>query len=148
MSKIRIKHFEHEVEIEGDEEFIKSQIESFYIKIGDGLFKSTNLQTKEKLAIHTQSSFSGKKPTPAEFYKSKNKTDGLSQILIFAKYLETYEESETFTREDINRLAKDAKLSKDIHSQYFTNAVKEGLLRNDKGKYSLTLSAESILSSM
>ena len=54
-----------------------------------------------------------------------------------------------FTRADVNALTSQAKFSKDIHSQYFTNAVKQGLLRmHDGGKYSLTLSAEEILSAL
>jgi hypothetical protein len=91
----------------------------------------------------------GKVPSPAEFYKSKGRTDGISKLLIFAKYLELYKDITTFSRSEINQLAKEAKLSKDVHSQYFTNAVKQGLIRPHTGnKYSLTLSAEEVLASM
>ena len=87
--------------------------------------------------------------TPAEYYKAKGKTDGVSQILIFAKYLEEFEGVSEFKRKDINDLTKKAKLSKDVHTQYFTNAVKQGLLRSHGGsQYSLTLSAESLLAAM
>lgn len=89
--------------------------------------------------------------TPAEFYqqKAKGKTDGISKILIFGKYLEEFRSISEFSRQDINDLAKEAKLAKDIHTQYFTNAVKQGLLRSHgRSRYSLTLSAESIISAM
>ena len=37
----------------------------------------------------------------------------------------------------------------EAHAQYFTNAVKQGLLRSHgHGKYSLTLSSESLISTM
>jgi hypothetical protein len=72
----------------------------------------------------------------------------VSQLLIFAKYLEQYENLSDFTGKDINRVAKEAKLAKDIHPQYFTNAVKQGLLRKQGQRYSLTLSAEETLASM
>jgi hypothetical protein len=91
---------------------------------------------------------SGKKPTPAEFFRDKGKSDGLSTVLIFGKYLEDYEGRSEFSRGDINRLAKEARLSKDIHAQYFTNGVKQGLLRKSGQRYSLTLSAEEVLASM
>ena len=91
----------------------------------------------------------GKAQTPAEFFKSKGKADGISQILIFGKYLEEYRNMSEFSQADINKVVKEAKLPKDIHGQYFTNAVKQGLLRSHGGgKYSLTLSAESVLSAM
>jgi len=42
-------------------------------------------------------------------------------------------------------LAKEARLSRDVHAQYFSNAVKQGLLRSlGAGRYSLTLSAEEL----
>jgi hypothetical protein len=88
-------------------------------------------------------------PSPAEFYRAKNRTDGVAQILIFGKYLEEFRNKTEFTPQELNDIAKEAKLSKDIHPQYFSNAVKQGLLRGlGAGKYSLTLSAEDALSAM
>jgi len=54
-----------------------------------------------------------------------------------------------FGPHDINEVGTQAKLSKEIHPQYFVNAVKQGLLRSlGEGKYSLTLSAEDVLAKM
>jgi hypothetical protein len=143
MSKIRIRHGENEIELEGPDGFIKKHLESFYDRIKGPLpLKKEILEPSSKRVI-------GKAPTAAEFYKSKGRTDGVSQILIFGKYLDEFKNVSEFSRDDINKLAKDARLAKDIHGQYFTNAVKQGLLRSyGHGKYSLTLSAESVLSSM
>ncbi len=90
-----------------------------------------------------------KQPSPAEFYRLKGKSDGVGQLLVFAKYLETYRGVSEFTPKEINNLVKEARLSRDIHGQYYSNAVKQGLLRPlGNKKYSLTLSAEDYLGSV
>ena len=149
MTKIRIRHGENEIEIEGSDQFILKQIAEFYKKVASqpaagriGVISEGILKPEKK-----------KKPiqhmTPAEYYKSKGKTDGISILLIFGKYLEEYEGVSEFSRKKINALIGKARLSKDLHAQYFTNAVKQGLLRSHGGgRYSLTLSAESLIAAM
>jgi len=149
MSKIRVRHQDHEIEVEGSDGFIEKHLELFYERIGKITVSIQPSQFKKEILESPQKKTSGKAPTPAEFYTSKGKTDGVSQILIFGKYLEEYRNVSEFQREDINKLTKEAKLPKNIHSQYFTNAVKQGLLRSHgHRKYSLTLSAESVLSAL
>ncbi|MCX6639571.1 MAG: hypothetical protein NTW14_03695 [bacterium] len=148
MGKLRIRYSENEFEAEGDEKFIELHMKRFYEKI-EGSSTQHSTTKSDELEDAPPKIPEGKIPTPAEFYKAKGKTDGLSQILVFGKYLELYRMISEFTKLDINGIAKEVKLSKDIHSQYFTNAVKQGLLRSHgQGKYSLTLSAEKILSAL
>lgn len=147
MTKIRIRHGENEIELEGDLDFIADQLKAFYERLGLVGGKASPATLKQTLLEATPKGVAGTL-SPAEFYRSKGKTDGVSQILIFGKYLELYRDTPQFTRSQLNSVAKEAKLSKDIHSQYFTNAVKQGLLRFSAGKYSLTLSAEEVLSAM
>lgn len=145
-SKLRIKIKENEIEIEGTEKFIEKYTTVFYKNIEVGTPQGKAVDIKEKIYEESTLKKSTKEPSPAEYYKRLGKTDGISQILIFAKYLELYRGYTEFSKKDVNSVAKDAKLSKDIHAQYFTNAVKQGLLRSHgKGKYSLTLSAEDLL---
>lgn len=149
MGKIRVRHRDHEIELEGTDEFIEQHLEAFYDRIGSIPPSTPSSELKKEILKPPMKKPAGKAPTPAEYYTSKGKTDGISQILIFGKYLEEYKNASKFSRSDINKLAKEAKLPKDIHSQFFTNAVKQGLLRSHgAGKYSLTLSAESVLSAM
>ena len=151
MTKIRIRHGDHEIEVEGTDKAIDDRLANFYERIekmrgtADGP-KSIKRQLLEPTS--PEKTRTGKKPTPAEFFRDKGKNDGLSTILIFGKYLEDYENVTEFSRGDINRLAKEARLAKDIHAQYFTNGVKQGLLRKSGQRYSLTLSAEEVLTSM
>jgi len=149
MGKIRIRHLDNEIELEGSDEFIEKHLKAFYERIGTIPTSAPSSRLKKEILEPPSKKPPGEAPTPAEYYKSKGKTDGISQVLIFGKYLEEYRNLPEFSREDINKLAKEAKLAKDIHSQYFTNAVKQGLLRtHGRGKYSLTLSAESVLTAM
>jgi hypothetical protein len=149
MSKIRIRHAENEIEVDGTDEFIRKQLEHFYAQIGSNFHSKIGTSLKQELLTETKGPKSGKTQTPAEFYKSKGKSDGLSQVLIFAKFLEEHRKVIEFSKGEVNAVAAEAKISKDIHSQYFTNAVKQGLLRaHANGKYSLTLSAEELLAAM
>lgn len=149
MPKIRIRHGENEIELDGEIDFISQHLKSFYERLGLVGGKTSPATLKQDILSSDRPKNKGSAPTPVEFYKSKGKTDGISQILIFGKYLEQYMDKPEFTRADINNLTDQAKFSKDIHSQYYTNAVKQGLLRmHDGGKYSLTLSAEEVLAAM
>jgi hypothetical protein len=147
MNKLRIRHGDHEIELEGSDKFIKDQLAEFYSRMKETRVPASKI--KQDIFEPAPKPVPGKEPTPAEFYRAKGREDGISQILILGKYLEDYRGMSEFSREDINNLGKEAKLPKSIHGQYFTNAVKQGLLRaHGRSKYSLTLSAESIISSM
>lgn len=149
MSKIRVRHGDNEIELEGSDNFIKKYLDDFYSRMQIKPKKTISPISAEERIESPPKKIKGKIPTPAEFYKEKRKTDGVSKIIIFGKYLEEFRETSEFTRNDINKVAKEARLPKDIHGQYFTNAVKQGLLRSlGRGKYSLTLSAEQALSAM
>ena len=149
MGKIRVRHGDNEIEIDGSDAFIKKQLAGFYERIASARFETLPTSLKREIQASASKKSSGKQQTPAEFYRSKNRTDGISKIIIFSKYLEDYRGKSEFSRQDINGIAKEARLAKDIHAQYFTNAVKQGLLRNlGHGKYSLTLSAEEVLAAM
>ena len=149
MGKVRIKHGDNEIEVEGSEDFIAKHLKGFYERIRVVSGTPSGATLKKEIQTSASKKPTGKVPTPAEYYRDKNRTDGVAQVLIFGKYLEEFRNKTEFTRADVNAMAKEAKLSKDIHSQYFTNAVKQGLLRSlGPGKYSLTLSAEEVLAAM
>lgn len=149
MNKLKVKHGDHEIEIEGTDEFIKAQLDGFYTKLQNVSTHPAASKIRNEILDTPVKPPAGKEPTPAEYYRKKGHDDGISQILILGKYLEEYRGMSEFTQADINSLTKEIKLSKNIHGQYFTNAVKQGLLRSQGNrKYSLTLSAESVLSSM
>ena len=147
MSKIRVRHGEDEIELEGSDDFISARLTAFYEQLPK-LTAAPPEQDGTRSAILRPAASKHKAVTPAEFYRSYGApTDGVSQILVFAKYLEDIEGRSEFAIADVNLAAKNARLAKNIHSQYFSNAVRDGLLRRDqKGLYSLTVSAEERLS--
>jgi hypothetical protein len=69
----------------------------------------------------------------------------LKQLIALGRFLEEYREKRDFKPKDLNAVAKEAKLPKDFHPQYFSDAVARGLLRLDGGNYSLTATAENFL---
>lgn len=145
MGRIRLRHGDNEIELEGSDAFIKKHLEQFFARLGGTALTGKPPIREQLLSTTTPHKTGGKSLTPAEFYKQKGKTDGVSQVLVFGKYLEEFRNKPEFTRKDINAVALEAKISKDIHAQYFTNAVKQGLLRKQGPNYSLTLSAEELL---
>lgn len=149
MSKIRLRYRDYEIEVEGTDEFIQKQLEDFHNQLEILGAKPISAAIKEEILGKPKKKKPTRVPAPAEFYRSKGKTDGISKVIIFAKYLEEYRGTAEFTRADVNKVVREAKVAKDIHAQYFTNAVKQGLLRKHSGgRYSLTLSAEEVLASM
>lgn len=149
MGKVRIRHGENEIEVEGTDKFIEKHLTAFYERVHVRPTGSAPTTLKKEIQTSVSQKSTSKIPTPAEYYRKKNRTDGVSQVLIFGKYLEDYRSKPEFSRADINELAKEARISKNIHSQFITNAVKQGLLRSlGSGKYSLTLSAEDALAAM
>ena len=138
---LQVKRFHHK-----GTDWSQRQLEQFYARVGAPAGKPP--LREQLLSPSAKESGTIKRLTPAEFYKQKGKTDGVSQILVFGKYLEQFRDKAEFTRNDINAVAKEAKLSKDVHAQYFTNAVKQGLLRKQGKNYSLTLSAEELLATI
>lgn len=148
MVKIRLKYGDNEIELDGPDEFVNKHLEIFYNQI-KLVSSETPIHITKDILKPPSKSVGGKVPTPAEFYLSKGKTDGVSQILIFGKYLEQFGHKTEFTQAEVQQLAKEAKLPKKIHSQNFTYAVRQGVLRaHGKGKYSLTLNAETALKAM
>jgi len=148
MAKIRVRHGDNEIELEGSDAFIKKQLDGFYSRIKILPREQARPVFREKVIEAVEIKAKGKIPAPAEYYKSKNPTTGIEKLLVFAKYLEDYKDATEFTRPEINKITKEARLPRDIQSVYFTRAVQQGLLRSlGGGKYSLTLSAEEVLSS-
>jgi hypothetical protein len=149
MGKIRLRHGDSEIELDGDEAFIERQLDNFYAR-----FKlSPESADSDKRLLHSSSkdveaaAAAAADPTPAEYLKRFGNEDFAveHQIIIFGSYLQTIRNQSDFAQNDINQLAKQAKFPKDIHGQYFTRAAKQGLLRAENGRYSLTRTAEDLL---
>lgn len=149
--RVRFRFGESEVEIEGDPKFIDKYLKTFWDRLGGRPLEASASTPAKPVDWPSQiaATAKGKKaPSPAEFYREKNPDSGTETLIVFAKYLEDHRSTPEFKPADINKVAKDAKV-KDVHSQYYTYAVKQGLLRPvGKGKYALTLSGEDVVTAM
>ncbi len=145
--KVRWKVGSYEIEIEGDDTFVTAQLDRFFKMLeGGNLPGSTSpVQLRPSPETTEASKRQAKELSPAEYIREKRPETGTEQLVVLAKYLEDNQERSEFSKSDINKLAREAKL-KDIHSQYFTYAVKQGLLRSaGKAKYAITLSGEDLV---
>lgn len=149
-NRIKVRVGENEIELEGDAKFIEAQLAKFYEKIGATLAKSASAPTPESGLV--QSKVKWATPTrdlsPAEFLRRALPKGGTEQLLALGHFLEQNRAAKDFDQKEIKALCQEAKL-RDIHGQYFTLAVKQGLLRvSTKGRYALTLTGEDAVTRM
>jgi hypothetical protein len=143
--RVHWKLGDFEVEVEGDDEFIEKQLKLFLERVEPGLHPVPPADLPSKIVAAAKSTTA---PAPAEYYRQKKPQGGTETLLVLAKYLNDYRSQNQFTKNQITKLANEAKI-KDVHGQYFTLAVKQGLLRTaGKGNYALTISGEDAVAAM
>ncbi len=136
--RFRVRLGDAELEVEGDRAYIEERLQWFLTHIA-----GNNARVRAARKDDQQ-----KPSSPAEFIRQKRPSGGKETLLVLAYYLEHFEEMAAYTQQQVNDAAGRAK-TKSIHSQYFTTAVKEGLLRNaDRGAYALTLSGEDFVTAL
>lgn len=135
---------DHEIEVEGDDAFIQKHLKVFFQKLGVAPHPASQ-DLPSKIVAAAKSS---KVLVPAEYYRQKNPKGGTETLLVLAKYLEEFRNKSEFTKKDIKAIAQESKLD-DIHAQYYTNAVKQGLLRSlGRGAFGLSISGEDAVAAM
>jgi hypothetical protein len=144
MGKIRLRHGDSEIELEGDEGFIERQLADFYARFKIDAGSST--AERKLLLTHRKGEMGDKGVTPAEYLKAHAalNTNGAMQLVLLGRYLEQVRGQSDFAPSEINQIAKEAKLAKDVHPQRFADAVAAGLLRSEDGRYSITSTAEEV----
>ena len=146
--KVRWKVGSFELQVEGDDAFITSQLNRFF-ELLEKRRETTDLTSAVQLRTSPEVAEAGvrqaKELSPAEYIRQKRPETGTEQLVVLAKYLEDNRDKHEYGKKDINELAREAKI-KDIHSQYFTYAVQQGVLRVvGNGKYAITLSGEDLV---
>jgi hypothetical protein len=134
---------DQEIEVEGDPAFIQKQLKIFFDRIG-----SQPRSSKDLPSTIVAVAKSGKAPSPAEYFRQKNPNGGTETLIVLAKYLDEFRNKPEFTQTDIKAIAREGKIPS-VHSQYYINAVKQGLLRSVKrGTYGLSISGEDAVATM
>lgn len=86
--------------------------------------------------------------SPAEFLRKVKPDGGLQTLIALCYYLDNYLRETSFTQKRLRELAVAAKI-KDIHPQYFTRGVREGMLADAGDRaYRLTQSGEDLVVSL
>ncbi len=135
---------EQEIEVEGDSAFIQKQLRIFFDRLGP----QPHLTSKDLPSRIVAVAKSGKAPSPAEYFRQKSPNGGTETLIVLAKYLDEFRSKGDFTQKDIKAIAREAKIS-NIHSQYYLNAVRQGLLRSlGRGTYGLSISGEDAVAAM
>lgn len=146
MPRFRVKDGEKEFEVEGEESFVEKHLDNF--------LKRTTLGTEEKVPIVSTASASRQKitspdhePSPAEFYRMKKPNGGTRALAVLAAYLRNYRKEDPFKRQSINALCAEIRI-KNIHPQYYTRAIQQGLVREIGDGLALTMSGEDLVRQM
>lgn len=135
---------DQEIEVEGDNAFIQKQLNIFFDRLGHHPPSASKDLPSRIVAVAK----SGRAPSPAEYFRLKNPNGGTETLIVLAKYLDEFRNKSDFSQKDIQMIAREAKIPH-IHSQYYLNAVRQGLLRTlGRGTYGLSLSGEDAVAAM
>src|SRR5882762_141197 len=138
---------DHEIEVEGDNAFIQKQLKLFFDRVG-GQHLLQQAVSKDLPSKIVAGAKSGKTLSPAEYYRQKNPNGGTATLIVLGKYLDEFRSKGEFTKKDINALAREVRI-KPIHAQYYSLAVKQGLLRAiGRGTYGLSITCEDTVAAM
>jgi hypothetical protein len=147
--RLKLRFGNREFEAEGDPEFIEKHFAAFTALKDEPLRIEEPEQREAKSSKpRPASEMHAKGRTPAEFVRLKDPKTQMERLLVLAKYLEEERGMGEYPQAEVNKLAGEAKL-KEIHGQFFTNATKQGYLRQpSRGKYALSLSGEDFIVSL
>lgn len=135
---------DHEIEVEGNDAFIQKQLKVFFERLGQQPLSSSKGLPSKIVAVAK----SGKALSPAEYFRLKDPNGGTETLIVLAKYLDEFRNKSDFSQKDISLIEREAKIPH-IHSQYYINAVKQGLLRSlGRGTYGLSISGEDAVAAM
>ncbi len=102
--RIKINLQSGEIEVEGDKEFVKTEIERLLDKLQKRHIKYPLARETAEIGKVEEGKFEGKKPYIKEFIKEKKPNGALQTSVVLAYYLTKYERKETFTKEDMKKM--------------------------------------------
>lgn len=140
--RIRWKFGHHEIEIEGDENFIEKQLARFEERVA-----SAKLDAGEKTPGKSEAETHSPDLAPAEFFRKKNPSSGPKKIAVLGKYLQTFRGHKTFSKSEISKLTEEIRVD-DIHPTDYARALHRGWLRELDGGLTLTMTGDEIVDAM
>lgn len=151
--RIKIVRANHELEIEGDKDFVKEMLERFEKSVFD---KSPTQPISEKPSFEsvTDAQDTTKNLSVGEFIRKLGFKKHVDFVLAFGYYLENNGGVSSFTPADINTCYYDSKLESSNTSQMIILNIRRGYLmeaKQEKGdgkkRYTLTSSGQEYIES-
>jgi len=102
--RIKINLKNGEIEVEGDKEFVKAEVEILIEKLQESFIKQLSYEEDVPEIETKKSETLGKKPYIKEFINEKKPSGGLQTAVVLAYYLFKYDGKETFTKEDLKKI--------------------------------------------
>jgi hypothetical protein len=145
MEKLRLRVGEYELEVEGEQAFIEKHLAAFDQRITGALGGKDQLA--QSIQKKTPQRVESRVLSPAEFYKQKRPDGGTKTLVVLGTYLRDQRSQANFRRADINSLCEEVRI-KHVHPQYYTLAVKQGLLMGTENGFSITLTGDELVERM
>jgi hypothetical protein len=144
MEKLRLKIRDCELEVEGEQTFIEKHLAAFDERIASLYPKKEIFSEMPRKDVQRTD---GRSLSPAEFYKQKRPDGGTQALTALASFLRDYRGQAIFKRGDIGALCEEVRI-KPVHGQYYTLAVKQGLIMETNGGFSVTLTGDELVERM
>lgn len=146
---IRYRRGDLEIEVQGDKNFVETNFKEL-------LELKRPVEAKQPIITgEVQLTDAGKKYSLAEFLKTKDAKNHGDKILVFAYYLQEYENISSFNLDDIEQCYMKVKVPKTTNfSPYFTQLVSKGYImdatekKDNKKSWTLTNSGDEYVGSL
>lgn len=102
--KIRINLQSGEVEVEGDKEFVKTEVKMLLEELQKPTSRYVPVKESSQIEKKEEKEIQGRKPYIKEFIEEKKPSGAMQIAVVLAYYLKKYEGKETFTKEDIKKI--------------------------------------------
>lgn len=102
--RIKINLKNGEIEVEGDKEFVKAEVEILIEKLRESIVKQASYERDISEIVTKKPEIQEKKPHIKEFINEKKPSGGLQTAVVLAYYLNKYEGKETFTKGDLKNI--------------------------------------------
>ena len=102
--RIKVNLKSGEIEVEGDKEFVKTEIKILLEELQKFPVRYTPVKEPSQIEEKEEKETEEGKPYIKEFIEEKNPSGAMQTAVVLAYYLTKYEGKETFTKEDIKKI--------------------------------------------
>lgn len=148
---IRVRVGDSEIEVTGPKVYVEKKIDEFLKSTPRGLAQPS---TPSSVHSVTQAGPTGKKVSPAQFFKKCNPKTDIDRVLVAGFYLEQSRNTQNFTASEVRDLIKEAKwpppanVNDAINKNITKGFVMSAGDRDNKRAFVLTSDGEDVVKEM